>query len=268
MGYALKYIYHDCFILETEKAVLIFDYWKDPLIENNKSENPLFLREINVNKKIYVLISHHHKDHFSRKVFTWNLLFPEITYIISKDTFSFARHLLLEKGNYKGYKPPIKNINVLTPGEIFKDDYIKVRAFDSTDTGNSYAIETMCGLKIFHAGDLNAWLWRQESSEKEITDAIIRFSNIIDSIAAHYNKFNLVMFPVDSRQGADFWFGAKYFVNHIKTDLFVPMHFELGETEKEKEQRRIDAASFHLYARLDYGAYLQLASTRSCYCTK
>ena len=33
------------------------------------------------------------------------------------------------------------------------------------------------------------------------------------------------MFPVDSRLGKDYTRGAEQFLDSIKTDLFIPMHF-------------------------------------------
>lgn len=280
MRYELTYIYHDCFMIETPEAVIIFDYWKDPLsfsapIVNDKKEGtettgrnfkdfPPLLDEINTDKPLYLIVSHHHKDHFSRRIFLWSKWFDDITFIISKDVYRAVRYMLVEHGTYEGHKPPLDRVHVLTPGEVFEDRNIKVKAFGSTDIGNSYAVETS-GVSIFHAGDLNAWLWLDESTPREIEDAENAFNEIVDRIRAEFPSFDLVMFPVDSRQGREYWRGARYFVNKILTTLFVPMHFELVVNEDEKEQRRLDAAAFSLFARRDYGAYLQLASTRARY---
>lgn len=263
-AFSLTYIYHDCFMLETSHAVMIFDYWKDPFGNLPQSENPRLLEEINPEKRVYIILSHHHKDHFNRKVFTWAKEFHHINFIISKDIFRAASFMLKSGGHYSGYRPPLTSIHVLSPGEIYEDDVLSVRAFPSTDIGNSYAVE-ICGLKIFHAGDLNAWLWLDESTEKEIETARNDFNRIIQQIQDVTSDFDVAMFPVDSRLGRQYWWGAKHFVDSFNVKLFVPMHFELGETVEEKLQRRIDAAAFNLFAREDYGAYLQLASSRSRY---
>ena len=263
-GYSLTYIYHDCFMLETAEAVIIFDYWKDPLSKGKNKDFPPLLEEINPEKQIYILVSHHHKDHFTRRVFLWQKVFPKLIYIISEDTFKSIKYLLKEGSTYRGPKPLQESVHVLKAGETYRNDIVSIRAFASTDIGNSYALE-IGEKRFFHAGDLNAWLWLDESSEDEIESARNAYEKIISEIRNEYQRFDLVMFPVDSRLGRDFWWGAKYFVNHIFTDLFVPMHFELVLSEDEKEQRRIDAAAFNLFARSDYGAYLQLGSTRSRY---
>ena len=263
-GYSLTYIYHDCFMLETAETIIIFDYWKDPLAKVTDKDFPPLLDELDGSKKIYILISHHHKDHFSRRIFLWIQKFPNIEYIISEDTYNAVKYILKEGGTYQGYKPPIDSIHILTPGQVYEDNIVSIKAYPSTDIGNSYAMEVE-GYKIFHAGDLNAWLWIDESTQQEINQARNHYKSIIAEIKNDYPSFDLVMFPVDSRLGREYWWGAKYFVFHIRTDLFVPMHFELVLSEDEKEQRRIDAATFKLFALNDYGAYLQLSSSRSRY---
>lgn len=263
-GYCLTYIYHDCFLLETEKAVMIFDYWKDPLSKGKGKDFPPMLDEFDRSKNIYVVVSHHHKDHFSRRIFLWNSLFPGIKYIISKDTYKAVKYMLQPEGTYKGHRPPAESVSVLSPGEYYQDNNLVIKAYGSTDIGNSYAIETD-NFKFFHAGDLNAWLWLDESTPQEVAEARSSYEGIIKDIKNDFPRFDLVMFPVDSRLGREYWWGAKYFVNQILTDLFVPMHFELVISEEHKEQRRIDAAAFNLFARTDYGAYLQLGATRCRY---
>lgn len=265
-GYSLTYIYHDCFILETSRAVVIFDYWKDPLSTGETKDFPPLLDEIPQYKKIYILVSHHHKDHFSRRVFLWKQRFPNMEYVISADTFRAVSYLLREGGTYQGYRAPLDSIHVLVAGQEYRDEDIKVKAFPSTDIGNSYAVE-INGKKIFHAGDLNAWLWIEESTQDEVDGVRNQFRQIITEIKGNYPFFDLVLFPVDSRLGREYWWGAKYFVETIRTALFVPMHFELVLSEEDKEQRRIDAAAFNLFAHKDYGTYLQLASSRSRYVT-
>lgn len=261
-GYSLTYIYHDCFIMETNEAILLFDYWKDPLSSGKEKDYPPLLNEINPSKKFYIIISHHHKDHFTRRIFLWESRFPKIRYIISKDVYRTVRYMMEDIGNYKGFRPSLSNINVLSPGESYKDEILSIKAFPSTDIGNSYAIVTN-GMTIFHAGDLNAWLWLDDSTDKEVGEARQLFCDIVADIHKEFPSFDVVMFPVDSRMGREYWWGASYFVHSIKVRLFVPMHFELVENPEDKEQRRIDAAAFNLFARENFGMYLQLTGTRS-----
>lgn len=262
--YSLTYIYHDCFILETENAVVIFDYWKDPLSGRDKDWPPL-LDLLPKGKDIYVVISHHHKDHFSRRVFLWQQRFSGIRYIISEDVAKSVRYMLKEEGStYKGYRPEKDSVTVLAPGETYEDGRIRIKAYRSTDIGNSYALDTD-GKSFFHAGDLNAWTWIDESTQEEIQTSRLQFTEIVEEIRKEFRKFDVVMFPVDSRQGTDYWWGARYFIEQISAELFIPMHFELVMDEKDKTQRRIDAAAFAAYYHSNCRQYLQLGSTRSRY---
>lgn len=279
--YLLTYIYHDCFTLATEDAVIVFDYWKDPKASPADKDFPPILDDIEcqmkypfsdiaavndsgISKKLYVLVSHHHKDHFSRRIFNWYIRFPQVHYIISRDVYKSVKYLFNKEGFYNGEKPPLENISVLSPGEEFNDDIVSIKAYGSTDIGNSYALN-VSGLKIFHAGDLNAWLWIDESSASEVEEAKCKFTKIVNDIGKENPEFDLVMFPVDSRLGTDYWWGAKYWVERISSSLFVPMHYELVLSDEEKEKRRLDAGAFSLFARKDYGSYLQFGSTRSSY---
>lgn len=262
-GYSLTYIYHDCFLLETKDAVMIFDYWKDPLSGVDK-ENPPLLDLIHADKPIYVLVSHHHKDHFTRRIFLWQKRFPSMRYIISRDVAKSVKYMLNENGTYTGFRPKLGSVTILSEGETYEDPYVKVKAFGSTDIGNSYVLESS-GYTFFHAGDLNAWTWIEESKREEVDKAREDFMIIVEKIRRDYQMLDVVMFPVDSRQGSEYWWGALHFIECIEANLFVPMHFELVLDEKDKLPRRLDAAAFHLYSSSRCREYLQLGCTRSRY---
>lgn len=223
----LTYLYHDCFLLEFEKCYVITDYFSGVKI------NPTSL--LNNNKPCYVLVSHHHKDHFSPEIFSWASFLPNVIYIISSDVASLSRHFFNKDSIYKGHnKVDEKKVTVLRPGDTFKDSNISVTAFGSTDIGNSYVIEAE-GKRIFFAGDLNAWTWREESSPEEVNEMLNGFQAILRNIKSHFKNFNIAMFPVDPRMGNDMLEGALIFCNEFKVDHFIPMHFELWDTSEKRE---------------------------------
>lgn len=257
----LQYIWHDCFLFQNDNIAIVFDYWRDP--HSKKGEIPDFINDLDKDKPFYVLVSHHHKDHYVKEIFDWNRLFPDIKFILSKDTAKFARHIIKENSIYVGTRPDPKNIIVLNSGEMYNDDYLRVRAFDSTDIGNSYVIE-IGDANIFHAGDLNAWIWKDESSEEEVEAELKRFTGILNMIAEKYQTFDIAMFPVDSRIGTDYFTGAKLFVRKFDVKHFFPMHFGLGEKEENIKYRR-DAARVENYVNPDRGEYICLQSPYSCF---
>ena len=261
--YRITYIYHDCFLLETEKAVVLFDYWKDPLNKGLK-DFPPFLDDIDCRKPFYVLVSHHHKDHFSRRIFFWHRLFKNIRYIISSDCFKAVRYMFKENSTYTGEKPPLSSIHVLKEGDVYEDETVRISAFGSTDIGNSYVVG-IDGRNYFHAGDLNAWIWKDESSTEEVEEALRLYQEKLDAISREFNEFDVAMFPVDSRLGTDYFLGASIFVRTFDVKLFLPMHFELVDNPDDKTARRLDTTRFNLYANPSRGSYLALTASRDSY---
>lgn len=242
----LTYIHHSCYLVETEKANLVFDYWVDP--EGADGPFPRFLDALDSQKPLYVVVSHHHKDHFTRDIFRWGERFVNARFIISRDTARSINYLLRPGGNYKGPRPDQSCIAILSPGEVFRDSNVTVRAFGSTDIGNSYLVEA--GERtLFHAGDLNAWIWIDESTKAEVAAAIRSFAAILDNVRETCDgKLDAAMFPVDSRIGPRYWTGAQMFCEAIETRLFLAMHYGLGD-EEEQTLRRRDASRFADYAK-------------------
>lgn len=261
MHFELTYIYHDCFLLDTEKAVVVFDYWKDPL-SGGKKDFPPMLEMINPDKPVYFIVSHHHKDHFSRRIFLWSDRFPEARYILSKDTFKAVKFMFRDGTTYSGPAPDINSVTVLEPGQSYEDSRLRIEAFGSTDIGNSYLVETE-GKKFFHAGDLNAWIWKDESTEKEVNEALKNYNDILDILYQRHPVIDLAMFPVDSRLGTEYYEGARIFVRKFDVGIFVPMHFELVVDDEDKRKRNMDAGRFELYSNPTRGEYIHLASSRS-----
>jgi len=107
-------------------------------------------------------------------------------------------------------------------GEITLSRHVKVKAFDSTDEGLSYLVE-MDGIRIFHAGDLNNWHWREESTPREIEEAERDFQQVMETMRGE--KVDVAFFPVDPRLGMMFDAGPNYFAMVVKPRLMIPMHF-------------------------------------------
>ena len=262
----ITFIWHDCFVVETDRANFIFDYWLDQ--NGNPSEFPAFLNSLDRSKPLMVLVSHGHKDHFNTAIFGWARDFDNIHYVVSKDVGRRIRHIISETSVYSGPKVDSSQVSVLKNGESLDWHDIKVRAFPSTDIGNSYLVETD-DKKIFHAGDLNAWIWLDESTDAEVRKAMGDYKACLRDIEEYLGQGNsdtpqgdgridFCFFPVDSRIGTDYFTGAEIFVNKFDVGHFFPMHFDLGEAE-ERARRRKDALDFNNYANFKRGEYIPLA---------
>lgn len=214
----LTYIFHSGFALETDYAILVFDYWLDPagvMDSLLRSQKPL-----------YVFVSHFHEDHFNPSIFQWRLQKTNIIYILSKD---ILQHQRARKNQGDIW---------LAKGDNFEDRVVSVAAMGSNDSGVSWVVKTF-GKTIFHAGDLNNWYARflSEISPGEIMhlretnediDPVYEeklFIREIEKIKKMTQKFDVVMFPVDGRIGNGYTRGARQFISLFKVGLFVPMHF-------------------------------------------
>lgn len=201
----LIYHYHSGFSVQVGGTLLVFDYWEgeDRRLSNVGRITPQFLRAF---ENIYVFISHAHQDHLDPIVYQWKAEGLPVTYIVSGDA------------------PVGTTGKRLSPGQEKKlSDNVSVKAFDSTDIGVSFLV-TAYGIRIFHAGDLNLWHWRQESTLREIEAAEDAFYKACEPIKNE--EIDVCMFPVDPRQGMMYDAGANHFILTMKPRVFIPMHFQ------------------------------------------
>lgn len=219
----LTYIYHSGFAIECDGYAILVDYFKDTA----KSQGKGFVHDELLNRAgtLYILSSHFHPDHFNPEILKWKAYKKDIVYIFSKDILKRKR-AAKEDAIY------------LLKGDTYKDKNIHIEAFGSTDVGISFLIEAE-GKRIFHAGDLNNWHWKDESTPKEATEAEQHYLRELEILAKRTEQLDLAMFPVDPHIGTDYMRGAQQFVDRIKTSMFVPMHFW---------EQPIEAMAFRPYA--------------------
>lgn len=266
----IRYIFHDCFMVSHQGVHIIFDYWKSGADANLKESAPAFLDVIDADSPVYVIISHSHKDHYNPVVFEWARRFRNIKFIVSRDVWRRCRFIFSRSSIYNKVKPREDSLVVLDNMESYEDANVCVRAYPSTDIGNSYLVETQgerhC--RIFHAGDLNAWIWKDESSEQEVAEAISDYRRALKPIRLYLDDnirnscdvdIDYAFFPVDSRIGTDYFTGAAIFLQEFNVGHFFPMHFSLGDSE-EIERRIKDAISFEQYANKSRGEYIPLVT--------
>lgn len=216
----LTYIFHSGFVLETEKTVIVFDYWLDPA--------GVIPRALSNMKHVYVLCSHFHRDHFTRQIFKWRQQWPNhrYTYILSRD--------ILKRGRAEKHEADVW----LAKGGEWEDDNIRVHAMGSNDCGVSWVVDAE-GKRLFHAGDLNNWYAHLLSKDcgvrrkgtlgmgAEIDPEYEekRYLGELKDIAKVYDSFDVVLFPIDGRIGNGYTRGARQFLERFAVRLFVPIHF-------------------------------------------
>lgn len=182
----VKHIYHSAVEIISEKYQIIIDYF----------EGPLKLRE---DRETIFLVSHGHEDHYSSKI------------------HDYHKKVIL----YSGMDYRDENTLALAPGEELNYKDLLIRTSGSTDQGLSFGIE-LEGRRIIHAGDLNNWIWPEDSPEER---ALMErdFLNYL----SHFKKEpDLLCFPLDYRLKENYSLGAMQAIGLLKPKYFLPLHFK------------------------------------------
>ena len=200
------YIYHSAFVIELEKSILIFDFYKFP--NNKKKEKEKFFNRFikRTDKKVYVFATHSHPDHFNKEILTWSKINENIKYILSDD-IRIHKH---------------KNFYFTKEDDNFELDNLKIRTFGSTDLGSSFYVNTE-DKNIFHSGDLHFWHWEDDTLEEEKTmyDAYMVQLEKIKKL----DRIDIAFVPVDPRLGVNTLEGVELFYKILKPRIIIPMHF-------------------------------------------
>lgn len=200
----VTYYHHSGFSVAVNETLLVFDYWR-----GEDGALPLRAQLTNEDfagfKQVVVFVSHDHEDHFDEAIYGWDYEHLPITYVVADDL------------------PIGKRGKRMKAGEKLQLGQTTIRAFESTDKGVSFYV-TVDGMHVFHAGDLNLWHWREESSLREITQA----ENVYYAAVAplEHLPMDIAMFPVDPRMGGLFDAGANHFIMAVKPRVFIPMHWQ------------------------------------------
>lgn len=191
----IHYLGNSGFALSHEEKLLIIDCIRP------KAAVPLLSQAQNAT----VLASHAHADHFCPRVLDWAGKYP-VQYVFSSDI--------------EGCGSVIK----ISEGQTVHVNGMAITAYGSTDAGVSFHI-LWKGISLFHAGDLNNWHWRDESTAEEADEAEHAFLKILDEIRARVSHIDYAFFPLDPRLGTDYWRGALQFAAKMRPDTLYAMHF-------------------------------------------
>lgn len=202
----ITYICHSGFLVETETCYYLFDYYRKRL------------PELNPGKPIFVFASHFHQDHYNKKVF--KLLrkqgMKQIYAILSKD---------IVKQNY----PEAEDASITCV--TFHQQYelpcgTKLQTLHSTDSGVAFLVTCPEGT-IYHAGDLNDWVWKGEP-EQENRQMTGSYRHEIQMLAG--KTIDVAFVPLDPRQEEYYAEGMRYFLENVDVKAVYPMHY-WGEPE-------------------------------------
>ena len=197
----IDYLGHSGFLVETENALLLFDYYRGDLslIESKPPEKPLF-----------VFASHVHPDHFNPAIFSLAGGGRKVKYLLSHDVRRKASP-----------QAEADAVFLNADAEYAFDGLGRVRTFRSTDQGVAFFVDA-CGETLWHAGDLHWWAWE---GEPEVWLAVQErsFRREIEKLAGE--RIDAAFVVVDDRLGENFALGASLFLSLCKPANVLPMHF-------------------------------------------
>ena len=196
----ITYIHHSCFLVETDTCYYLFDYEKGRL------------PELEVTKPIMVFASHGHYDHYNPEIF------PMLVKLGMQNIYGIL------SGDIEG--PKKENILKVDPGKQYTLWLgQELTTFQSTDLGVAFLIEDQ-GKVIYHAGDLNEWVWEEESDEYN-TQMTKRYRQEIDLLSKKMNRrqIDVAFLVMDPRQGNDYDRGICYFLEKVPVLKVYPMHY-------------------------------------------
>ena len=188
----VTYLDHSGFLVELEDAYFLFDYYKGRL------------PQIDLEKKMVVLVSHAHHDHYRKDIFNLRKHFREIRYVLSSDIEIKAE----------------KDIVQMQPNEKKEVMGAEIRTLRSTDEGVAFVVH-YAGKTIYHAGDLNWWHWEEED---DAYNRMMRgdYQKEIETLTGE--KIDLAFVVLDPRQEEQFYWGFDWYMRHTDTKIVFPMH--------------------------------------------
>lgn len=190
----VTYLHHSGFVVELENSCLIFDYVHGEL--------PKLPKE----KTIYVFVSHIHSDHFSKKIFDLQEIYPSVFFILDMDIpFGRGHHVQYVEAN-----------------ELYDVQGCHIQTLKSTDEGVAFIVEIE-GKRFYHAGDLNWWDWGVEDTPSESKAMEAAYKNELTKIQGMH--FDVSFVPVDPRLKNAFTKGLQIFMEYCDSDYVAPMHF-------------------------------------------
>ena len=196
----VTYIHHSSFLVETDRFYYLFDYEKGRL------------PQMDVTKPILVLSSHSHSDHYNAEIFSvlTDLGMRHIRGLLSEDIEAPSN---------------IDCLRVSPEKEYDLGSQQKLTTFRSTDLGVAFLIEDQKML-IYHAGDLNDWVWEEETdSYNEQMTENYRKQIVLLSEKLRGREIDVAFVVLDPRQEKDYDRGLCFFLENISAKQVYPMHY-------------------------------------------
>ncbi|WKY49155.1 MBL fold metallo-hydrolase [Eubacteriaceae bacterium ES3] len=189
----IYHLHHSGFLIQFEDKTLIFDAF---------THIPQQLLRKGIPH--YFFVSHQHSDHYTQEIHMTDRVYKPV-FILSDDI------------------SPVPGSHMISPYQHLSLGGMDIRTFGSTDRGVSFYVSTNSH-HIFHAGDLNWWDWNpQKKHHLDLVQEEADFKREINRLKDL--PMEIAFIPVDPRLEDSFYKAGKYFNDHFKPKVLIPMHF-------------------------------------------
>lgn len=188
----VEYIDNNGYIIETEKAVYVFDF-VDGLLPAT------YFRKT---KPLIFFVSNNNQEYYSEGIYSY------------KKTVIYA---------YDIPQDPYNKVFKVFPGEMIHLGFAKVFAEGTTRDGVTFIIQEDDKTMI-HAGNLNNWHYQEFASEKRVEIETEHFLSCVKELEK-YGDIDVLIFPVNSDVGYNYDHGAKRASRILKPKHFFPTQF-------------------------------------------
>jgi hypothetical protein len=135
-----------------------------------------------------------------------------------------------------GIDPKVRDkILFVGADQNYKLDDLSITTFRSTDAGVAFYVDVQ-GVSLFHAGDLNDWVWEGAGDlvngkmTREYRHQIKRLSKF---------PLNLAFVPMDPRLGENRFRGIDFLLRNTDAEFVFPMHMWQDYSGIAEYKRRI-----------------------------
>lgn len=212
----IRYIGHSGFLMEWKACYWLFDYYTGDI------------PQMDAEKKVFVFVSHKHRDHWNPRVLDLRNEYPDIQYVLSSD---------IELPEQDWVSKMVTRVEPERQYDLFDGNgqAIRLTTLRSTDAGIAFLLGYL-GKCVYHAGDLNLWMWKEEPEEynKEMAAAFDEQMNRLKDVA-----IDVAFVPLDPRQEEYHYLGLEALLQKAKVKRVFPMHFgsEFAVIERYKKER-------------------------------
>ncbi len=205
----VTYIEHSGFLVELEDVYFLFDYYKGGI------------PKMNPKKDIVVFVSHKHGDHYNSAIFGLLEEYPHVKYILSHEV-PIKWFIAQEAEKGRNVEPYLIKVRKKQDYEftLHNGKLLKVHTLKSTDLGVAYLV-SYGDKTIYHAGDLNLWLWSGETAQAN-ENMRKAFGSSMEDLRG--KSVDVAFVPLDPRQEEDSFAGLLAYLEVTNTKKVFPMH--------------------------------------------